>query len=215
MAQSVTRLCYGLDGRGIRIPVGASTFLCDFRLPPRCDIFAVLGSYAEYFVADIPIQTGCPELSATSYQSTLRNTREQWRPQEIFIFFSKTSRPVLGYEVKRPGREVVHSPPSSAEWSHTSYHSIWLHGVDTETFRKSPLCTTSRFQNSLQRRQKKHRIKNICIFFESEVLSRLTWKISRFRKNYAVFVPSWCSTSHFKQSTSLTEFLASVPVPRE
>ena len=54
---------------------------------------------------------------------------------------------VLSSAVKRPGREVNHSPPSSAEvksrWSCTSYPFILLHGVH----RGNLVCTT--FQDFL------------------------------------------------------------------
>ena len=71
--------------------------------------------------------------------------------QEIFVF-SKTSKPALGPThlptqwvpgaispgVKRPGRDVNHLPPSTAEvkneWSYTSAPPICLHGVDEHNF---------------------------------------------------------------------------------
>jgi hypothetical protein len=41
-------------------------------------------------------------------------------------------------EVKRPGREANHSPPSSAEvkneWSHTHNPPVYLNGVDRDNF---------------------------------------------------------------------------------
>ena len=46
----------------------------------------------------------------------------------------KSVHGVLPPGLKRPGREVGHSPPSSVEvkneWRYTSVFSIYLHGVD-------------------------------------------------------------------------------------
>jgi hypothetical protein len=51
-------------------------------------------------------------------------------PYRGFFFFSSG--------VKRPGHDVDHSPPSSAEvtneWSYTSVPPICLHGVDRDAF---------------------------------------------------------------------------------
>jgi hypothetical protein len=60
---------------------------------------------------------GCPETSVHNYYATLRNIPEERR-------------------VKRTGREVDHSSPSTGEvkneWSYTSTPAVRLHIVDKD-----------------------------------------------------------------------------------
>jgi len=124
--------------------------LCDCYVAPNrtvCKMLHTLGKNQYIFGLTILLGPSAKSLSTSRPFSWFLYKRSDFRPPLLHIVYSRdetgseqhsTSHSmgsrVLFPGVKRPGREVNHSPPTSAkaknEWSYTSNPPSRLHGVD-------------------------------------------------------------------------------------
>jgi hypothetical protein len=95
---------------------------------PHCTHFPV---YCSAYITSWTIRSSDPGTAKRFFSSPNRPNRLWGKPSFQWVLG------VFSPEAKRPGREVGHSPPPSAEfneWNYTSVLFIRLYGVDSDQF---------------------------------------------------------------------------------